>query len=43
MNANEEMLAMLMLVILLMILILRYTDYADRDSDLCTRIMPLCC
>ena len=47
MNANEEMLAMLilMLVILMLILMLNNlnTGYADTDADLCIRIMSLCC
>ena len=47
MNANEEMLAMLILMLVILMLILMLlnlnTGYADTDAYLCIRIMSLCC
>ena len=47
MNANEEMLAMLILMLVILMLILMLlnlnTGYAETNADLCIRIMSLYC
>ena len=46
-NANEEMLAVLILLLIILMMILMVLNlnigYADTDADSCIRIMSMCC
>ena len=43
MNANEEMLILMLVILMLILMLLKLnTGYADTDAGLCIRIMSLC-